>query len=121
VRSLFRIELILILVGIIAGGTVFFRLIEGWTWLDAYFFTMVTISTVGYGSLVPITPAGKIGATILIVVGIGIFAVAIQRFGTYALQRREEHVEEMVTRISQKMGADNTDPPKTLSQAPRDD
>ena len=57
------------LVGIVALGTVFFHLVEGWGWLDSYFFTVVTISTVGYGSLVPVTALGKIGTTFFIFIG----------------------------------------------------
>jgi len=55
-----------------AAGTVFFRFVEGWSWLDAYFFTAVTVTTVGYGNLVPATALGKIGATVLIFAGIGV-------------------------------------------------
>ena len=72
---------------IITTGTVFFRLVEGWSWLDAYFFTVVTLSTVGYGSLVPATALGKIGTTVFIFVGLGVFAVAIQQFGSYTMRR----------------------------------
>lgn len=77
------------LVAIIGAGTVFFRFIEGWSWLDSYFFTVVTLSTVGYGSLVPQTAIGKIGTTLFIFVGIGVFALAIQKFADYHLHRRE--------------------------------
>ncbi|MCR9122020.1 MAG: potassium channel family protein [Phyllobacteriaceae bacterium] len=73
---------------IIAGGTVFFRLVEGWSWVDSYFFAVVTLSTVGYGNLVPVTALGKIGTTVFIVLGLGIFAAAIQQIAAATLQRR---------------------------------
>lgn len=79
-----------ILAGIIGLGTMFFRFVEGWSWLDAYFFTVVTLSTVGYGNLVPVTAIGKIGTTVLIFVGLGIFALAIQQLGHVTLRRRIE-------------------------------
>lgn len=78
---------------VLAGGTVFFRHVEGWSWIDAYFFTVVTVSTVGYGNLVPATALGKIGTTVLIFVGLGVFAVAIHRFANYHMRKREEHTE----------------------------
>ena len=71
-------------------GTVYFRLVEGWSWLDAYFFTVVTLSTVGYGNLVPVTVAGKIGTTVLIFFGIGVVAVAIQQLGHFAIVSQAE-------------------------------
>ncbi|MCM2561176.1 potassium channel family protein [Lutimaribacter sp. EGI FJ00015] len=76
------------LVGVIATGTVFFHFVEGWGWIDAYFFTVVTLSTVGYGSLVPATPLGKIAATVLIFAGLGIFAAAIQHFSNITIASR---------------------------------
>ena len=84
---------------IVIGGTIYFRMVEGWSWLDAYFFTVVTLSTVGYGNLVPATAAGKIGTTVLIFVGLGVFAVAIQRFGAFAVRKREEHTEWLVAHL----------------------
>ncbi|WP_417727315.1 potassium channel family protein [Roseovarius sp.] len=87
---------------IITGGTVFFHLIEGWSWLDSYFFTVVTLSTVGYGNFVPATAAGKIGTTIFIMIGLGIFAVAIQQFGSFAVRKREEHTEWLVARLGHR-------------------
>jgi len=73
---------------VVALGTCFFHLVEGWTWVDAYFFNVVTLSTLGYGNLVPATVLGKIGTTVFIFVGLGIFAVAIHEFGQFTLQRR---------------------------------
>lgn len=87
------------LVGVIALGTAFFHHVEGWSLLDSYFFTVVTISTVGYGSLVPVTALGKIGATVFIFVGLGVFAVAIQQFALYHMQKREEHTEWLIGRL----------------------
>lgn len=106
----FRIvTLIVTLVIIVAGGTVFFRWAEGWSWLDAYFFTVVTLSTVGYGSLVPATAMGKIGTTVFIFVGLGVFAVAIQQFGMFAMRKREEHTEWLITRFREPERTANTD------------
>lgn len=80
--------LVAVLVFIISLGTVFFRFVEGWSWIDAYFFTVVTLSTVGYGNLVPATVIGKIATTVLIFVGLGVFAAAIQHFGNMTISRR---------------------------------
>ena len=76
------------LVAVVAVGTVFVHYVEGWSWLDAYFFTVVTLSTVGYGSLVPATALGKIAATVLIFTGLGIFAAAIQHFSNITIASR---------------------------------
>lgn len=88
------------LVIIVSSSTVFFHYIEGWSWIDSYFFTVVTLSTVGYGNLVPQTDIGKIAASILIFTGIGIFALAIQTFASITVKRRvqkarrRQHIDE---------------------------
>ena len=40
---------------------------------DALWFTMVTISTVGYGDMFPVTNEGRLVGTLIIIVGVGIF------------------------------------------------
>ncbi|WP_300437545.1 potassium channel family protein [uncultured Mameliella sp.] len=115
------LTLVLTLVAIIASGTVFFRLVEGWSWLDSYFFSVVTLSTVGYGELVPQTPAGKIGTTVFILVGLGIFAVAIQQFGVFAMRKREEHTEWLIARLGSEAGpANRDDSPDSSEEASQD-
>lgn len=57
-------------------ATAFYRLVEGWTLLDALYFSVVTIATVGYGDLTPHTALGKIFTIGYIVAGIGIFVAA---------------------------------------------
>ena len=99
--SLRRFALLLTLALTVAGGTVFFHAVEGWGWLDSYFFTVVTLSTVGYGSLVPVTSLGKVGATLLIFIGLGVFAAAVQQFGSYTVKKREEHTERILGMLAQ--------------------
>lgn len=87
---------------IVVSGTIFFHAVEGWSWLDSYFFTVVTLSTVGYGSLVPATALGKIGTTVFIFLGLGVFAVAIQQFGVFAMRKREEHTEWLIAGVGRQ-------------------
>ena len=96
------VSLVVTLLVIVFAGTVFFHAVEGWTWLDSYFFTVITLSTVGYGSLVPATALGKIGTTVFIFLGLGVFAVAIQQFGIFAMRKREEHTEWLIAGLGKK-------------------
>jgi len=93
-------------VGVVGLGTVFFHLVEGWSWLDSYFFTVITVSTVGYGKLVPVTPMGMIGTTVFIFVGLGVFVVAIQQFAIYHMRKREEHTEWLIARLGHHLVKD---------------
>lgn len=88
-------QLLGVIAGIVATGTVFFHLVEGWSWLDSYFFTVVTLSTVGYGSLVPATALGKIGTTVFIFIGIGIVATIIQQIASHSIRGRLDARREL--------------------------
>jgi len=73
---------------LIGGGTVFYHLVEGWSWVDSFFFTVVTLSTVGYGSLVPQTVIGKLATTVFIFAGLGVFAAVIRQVSNMTLEGR---------------------------------
>lgn len=97
--------LVLMLVPVVISGTVFFHFVEGWTWVDSYFFSVITLSTVGYGSLVPATTLGKIGTTVFIFLGLGIFAFVIQRLGAFTAERQKAHSEWLVARLGHHKAA----------------
>lgn len=77
----------------IALATVTFWLIEDWSLLDAAFFSVVTISTVGYGELVPQTVIGKLFAMFYILVGLGVFVAAASAVAEALMRRREQDRE----------------------------
>ena len=58
-------------------ASAFYRYVEGWSWLDSVYFSVVTISTVGYGDFSPATDAGKLFTVFYIVIGLGIFVAAV--------------------------------------------
>jgi len=59
------------------GGTVFYTLTEGWRWLDALYFSVTTLVTVGLGDLAPATDAGKVFTMVFILTGAGLLAAFI--------------------------------------------
>ena len=56
----------------LASGAVFYRVAEGWSLFDSFYFSVITLTTIGYGDLSPSTTAGKIFTIIYIFVGLGI-------------------------------------------------
>ncbi len=88
--SLRRIRYILLLpVAVIIIGTAGFMLIEKFSFLDALYFTVVTIATVGYGDVSPATAGGKIFAMFIIVIGIGAFLTLLTSLAQWLAQRRQ--------------------------------
>ncbi|MCD6453426.1 MAG: potassium channel protein [Dehalococcoidales bacterium] len=61
---------LIILASIIATGTIGYMRIEGWPPSDAIYMTMITITTVGYGEVHPLTSAGRIFSIFLILGGV---------------------------------------------------
>ena len=51
--------------------------LEGWSPVDALYFSVVTLATVGYGDLHPTTDAAKLFTVVYILLGLGVLAAFI--------------------------------------------
>ena len=68
-----RAIIIFLLIAVaIAIGTIGYMLLEGWSLIEAFYMTMITITTVGFGEIRPLSPTGRIFTVVLILGGIGI-------------------------------------------------
>lgn len=56
---------------ILVAGTIGYEAIEGWGALDALYMTVITIATVGYGEVHPLSPGGRLFTVALIFLGLG--------------------------------------------------
>jgi voltage-gated potassium channel len=76
VRALRRSEdfrvLVYLVVLLLLSGTLFYSIVEGWSPLDAFYFSVTTLTTVGFGDLAPQTALGKLCTVVYIFVGLGI-------------------------------------------------
>lgn len=91
--------IIIVLLG--AGGL---TLTEGMELRDALWWSIVTVTTVGYGDLVPKTGGGRIIATLVMLSGIGFLGALTGTISTYFLNRKEDTyrpkiVEDMVEKL----------------------
>jgi voltage-gated potassium channel len=60
-----------------AAGTVAFMLVEGWPFFDAFYMTTITLSTVGFQEVHPLSPGGRVVAIALILGGTGSLAYGL--------------------------------------------
>jgi voltage-gated potassium channel len=90
IRFRFRIYLSVFIV-VMVTGTTGFVLVEGLSVPDALYFTIVTIATVGYGDIHPVTDIGKILAIFLIVMGVGTFLGVVANATETMLNQREKN------------------------------
>ena len=74
-RKVFFLVVLVILV--FAFGTLGYMKFEGWGALDAFYMTVITLATIGYGEVHPLTTAGRIFTIVLIFAGLGIFTVMV--------------------------------------------
>jgi len=73
-----RTRLGLAAVGVaIATGTIVFHLLEGWSIVDSLYATAQTLTTVGFGDIVPHTVYGRVFATVFMLAGVGIVLYAL--------------------------------------------
>ena len=76
---------IYLLIGAISIGIIGFILIEGYNFLDALYMTIITLGTVGFSEVNPLSPEGKIFTIFLIVLGLVIFGFFITQISRYFL------------------------------------
>jgi Ion channel len=71
---------------LIACATVFYHWQEGWRWLDAAYFSVVTIASVGYGDLAPKTDGGKLFTILYVFTGIGLFVASATALANHIIR-----------------------------------
>ena len=82
--------LFVLVVVTLAAGTLFYWRIEAWSLLDAFYFSSITLTTVGYGDLAPETAAGKLFTVFYLFTGIGLIVAFLNAVARSAVEQREE-------------------------------
>jgi voltage-gated potassium channel len=94
---------------LIAGGTVGYVVLESWSWFDALYMAVITLMTIGYGEVHPLSHAGRTFTMVLALVGATTLAAAAtyvlrfivsgelnQAFGRQRMQRTLDSVTDHV-------------------------
>ena len=91
---------ILLIISMLMLGVFGFRFLAEYTWTDAVYMTMITISTVGFGEVQPLDVPAKIFTIFLILASIVIVGYAISIITEYILSRN--NFEDIKQRKMQK-------------------
>lgn len=86
---------------IIAAGVLYASIVEGWSWVDAFYWASVSCSSVGLGDLVP-SPVMRPVAGIYLLLAVGGFGASVARVARYTAavelaRRRDSFLERGVT------------------------
>jgi voltage-gated potassium channel len=65
------------LIALTLVGTAGFHYIEHWGWFDSFYMVVITLSTVGYGEVHPLSFAGRVFCIVLIVAGVALVFLII--------------------------------------------
>ncbi len=78
------------MVGLIAVGTVVYHYMEHWSWVASFYFTVCTITTVGYGDLYPTTELSQMFTALYALAGVALGLASLGLVGSMYIARREE-------------------------------
>jgi voltage-gated potassium channel len=81
-------SLVFLVVITLLGGTILYSTVEGWSMVDAFYFSVTTLTTVGLGDLAPTTTMGKLFTVIYIFAGLSIILGFIEIVAKETLRLR---------------------------------
>jgi voltage-gated potassium channel len=97
---------LLLVASTIAVGTIGYMWLSHYTFIDAVYMTVITVTTVGFGELRPFSPEEKVFTIFLILTSITIFGYAISAFSEYLVSGKlfdhfkHRNVEKQINRLT---------------------
>jgi voltage-gated potassium channel len=95
---------LLLLLGVLSFGTTGYMFIEQSSLIDSLYMTVITISTIGYGEIFPLSTEGRIFTMVLILVGVGLIMFIFTKMTEAVV---EGDLRTMYGRLSMKKKVDD--------------
>jgi len=100
------LRILILLAIILLVGVTGYHVIEGWSFVDALYMTVITLATVGYGETHPLSTVGRIFTIFLILGGMGIILYGISEMTSFVVEGkmsgilRRQRMNRMINRLS---------------------
>jgi len=79
-------QLVALLLLILVAGVLGYHFIEGWSFFDSLYMTVITLATVGYGETHPLSVPGRVFTITLILGGMGVILTAITEITVFVVE-----------------------------------
>ena len=70
-------------------GTLSYHYLEDWSWTESFYFTVCTLTTIGYGDLHPTTDASRLFTALFALTGVGVAFASFSVLGMMYIRRGE--------------------------------
>lgn len=97
--------LLFLLTMLLIGATYFYWHVEDWSVIDSLYFSVMTMSTIGYGDLVPTTTFSKLFTIMFAILSIGVFVAVASKLVTIVLNR-DKNIRQKRKQISTTIKSD---------------
>lgn len=91
-------RVIIIILSLVVTGTIGFRVIEGdkpeATWINCCYMTMTTLTTVGYGEVIPLSERGRVFVMMFLIVGFSAFTFSAFTMGQWLVSNEMQGLLE---------------------------
>lgn len=111
-----RIALGCLIAYFVIGWFAYCLIFESFTFTEATYFLMVTLTTVGYGDLTPTTQASRLFTLIFVLFGIAVVAVALVEIAEFVMKKREAIMKKAQAEMIKHAGDEEEDDEPEPSQ-----
>ena len=81
---------------LLLGGSIFYHEVERWSWVNSFYFTSITLTTIGYGDIYPTTDVSKVFTSVFAITGVAVALYSLTIIGSDYFARREGHLINII-------------------------